>query len=166
MAPFARVAPPTDARCDARVADIDQDLSISHGAGYGVRQATTRRGRAAQSAPAGATKLQVGSKAVKRGLVRILFSWFGRLARRIRGRPHMLGRAPCADSEIAVVVARQAAENDLPGRSKSSIKRRSAASVHYSRAVPSPLRAAKGGVISWPRVSPRPLPRRLTWRRA
>ena len=43
----------------------------------------------------------------------ILFSWFGRLARRIRGRPHVLGRAPCAGSKIAVVVARQAAENDL-----------------------------------------------------
>ena len=148
MAPFARVAPPTDARRGARVAYIVQDLSDSHGAGYGVRQATTRRARAARSAPAAqscATKLQAGSKAVGRDLVRILFSWFGRLARRIRGRPHMLGRAPCADSEIAVVVARQAAENDLPGRSKSSIKRRSAASVHYSRAVPSPLRCSCHG---------------------
>ena len=116
MAPFARVAPPTDARRGARVAYIVQDLSDSHGAGYGVRQATTRRARAARSAPAAqscATKLQAGSKAVGRDLVRILFSWFGRLARRIRGRPHMLGRAPCAGSEIAVVVARQAAENDL-----------------------------------------------------
>ena len=99
MAPFARVAPPTDARRGARVAYIVQDLSDSHGAGYGVRQATTRRARAARSAPAAqscATKLQAGSKAVGRDLVRILFSWFGRLARRIRGRPHMLGRAPCA----------------------------------------------------------------------
>ena len=116
MAPFARVAPPTDARRGARVAYIVQDLSDSHGAGYGVRQATTRRARAARSAPAAqscATKLQAGSKAVGRDVVRILFSWFGRLARSIRGRPHVLGRAPCAGSKIAVVVARQAAENDL-----------------------------------------------------
>ena len=145
MAPFARVAPPTDARCDARVADIDQDLSISHGAGYGVRQATTRRGRAAQSAPAGATKLQVGSKAVKRGLVCILFSWFGRLARRIRGRPHVLGRAPCAGSKIAVVVARQAAENDLLEQANliESVPR-PLSSLFSSSASPDPSLLARG----------------------
>ena len=151
MAPFARAATPTDARCDARVADIDQDLSISHGAGYGVRQATTRRGRAAQSAPAGATKLQVGSKAVKRGLVRILFSWFGRLARRIRGRPHVLGRAPCAGSKIAVVVARQAAENDLLEQ------------ANLIESVPRPLSSlfsSSASPVMKTHFSPRPLRRR------
>ena len=51
--------------------------------------------------------------AVERGLLRILFSYLGHRARRIRGRPHVLGSALCAGSEIAVVVAHQAAENSL-----------------------------------------------------
>ena len=50
---------------------------------------------------------------VERGLLRILFSYLGHRARRIRGRPHVLGGTLCAGSEIAVVVAHQAAENSL-----------------------------------------------------